>query len=244
MNSQGSGDPSGWNRFAYVGGDPVNFRDPRGLFRSREEVRSHYPDDENYCDRNPDDYWCRDEEPYDPGPPNPPGPGPDPPQKVTSASGALALLKLTINSLGPECTKVLPTADVLRMNADELSFFDARSSADGNKTIAQIAPALAAYNPTGTLQGIVGGDNAVTLYGASGSISSRVLLGNQFFLDDVYGNNKNFSVGQTAVLLHELLHYAAQRGDDQFVSAYGISRQQYESSSSAINRWLQNDCKN
>jgi RHS repeat-associated protein len=26
-------DPGSWNRYAYVGGDPVNFRDPQGLFR-------------------------------------------------------------------------------------------------------------------------------------------------------------------------------------------------------------------
>jgi hypothetical protein len=133
---------------------------------------------------------------------------------------------------------------VLLKDAGQLSFFDARASANGNKTVSQISPLLAAYNPTSTLQSIVGNANAVILNGAKGSISNTVLLGDQFFLDEVYGNNANYAVGQTTVLLHELLHYATQLGDSQLVSKYGIQPQQYESSSSAINRWLQDDCKN
>jgi RHS repeat-associated protein len=31
VNSAGVGDPGSWNRYAYVGGDPVTFSDPRGL---------------------------------------------------------------------------------------------------------------------------------------------------------------------------------------------------------------------
>ena len=79
--------------------------------------------------------------------------------------------------------------------------------------------------------------------GSASSISSTVILGLQFFLDPETGRNSNFSVGQGTVLIHELLHYAVQMGDDLFTSTYKIARQQNESSSSAINRWLQNDCK-
>jgi RHS repeat-associated protein len=246
-------DPGSWNRYAYVGGDPVNHYDPQGLYRCWVD------DDNSNCKgaagsiglmggytstyfSNPEGAGYTTGSGTVIGGSG--GGGGGAPPKVTSASGALTLLNSTITSLDPQCSKVLPGTDVLLKDAGQLNFFDARASADGNKTVPQIAPALAAYNPTGTLQSIVGGANAVTLNGAKGSISNTILLGNQFFLDDIYGNNANYSVGQTAVLLHELLHYATQLGDDAFVSKYGIQPQQYESSSSAINRWLQNDCRN
>jgi hypothetical protein len=33
MASVGTEDPGSWNRFAYVGGDPINFQDPSGRWR-------------------------------------------------------------------------------------------------------------------------------------------------------------------------------------------------------------------
>ncbi len=44
------------------------------------------------------------------------------------------------------------------------------------------------------------------LFGANGSISNTVLLGQQFFMDPVTGNNASYSLGQGIVLVHELLH--------------------------------------
>jgi RHS repeat-associated protein len=37
QNGDGLAQPGGWNRFAYVGGDPVNFNDPSGLNRAAVE---------------------------------------------------------------------------------------------------------------------------------------------------------------------------------------------------------------
>jgi RHS repeat-associated protein len=34
--SGGPSDPLSWNRYSYVEGDPINFRDPRGLFRCND----------------------------------------------------------------------------------------------------------------------------------------------------------------------------------------------------------------
>jgi hypothetical protein len=120
--------------------------------------------------------------------------------------------------------------------------------ASGSQTVAQITPNLAPYNPSGSIESIVGTSDAVILFGPPNgpakSISSTVILGKQFFLDPTEGVNSNMSVGQGTVLVHELLHYAVQMGDDAFASSYGIGKLENESSSSAINRWLQNGCKN
>jgi hypothetical protein len=150
--------------------------------------------------------------------------------------------------LGANCQKVLPAQQTLLTDANNLTFYDARSSASGSQTVAQVAPALASYNPAGSLQSIVGGSSAVTLNGppnegSSLSISNTVILGPQFFLDPAQGNNSNFTIGQGTVLVHELLHYATQLRDNAFVNAYGIALDG-ETSSSAISRWLQSDCKN
>lgn len=44
LASGGAGDPGSWNRYAYVGGDPVNYGDPTGEVRiSREGGVPHWP---------------------------------------------------------------------------------------------------------------------------------------------------------------------------------------------------------
>jgi RHS repeat-associated protein len=80
--SAGAGDPSSWNRYTYLGDDPVNFNDPTG-----KALRLPDP----YCSIYPDDPGCKD--PCGPGPnPNfqdgtcspsaPPRPAPPPPKPV------------------------------------------------------------------------------------------------------------------------------------------------------------------
>jgi RHS repeat-associated protein len=43
--SGGAGDPGSWNRYGYVVGDPVNYRDPTGLIRLTVEYCNAYPGD-------------------------------------------------------------------------------------------------------------------------------------------------------------------------------------------------------
>ena len=151
---------------------------------------------------------------------------------------------MAIQDLGANCQSILPSQDTLLQDAADLTFINAEPSVSGGQTVSQVAPSLAPYNPTGSLQSIVSGASAVILDGPSGSIGSVVLLGTQFFMDPAYGNNSNFSFGQGTVLLHELLHFATQLGDAAFASTYNIKVQQNESASSAISEWLQNGCKN
>jgi RHS repeat-associated protein len=236
-------DPASWNRYLYVGGDPINFRDRAGTCKTGVDDEDENPDP---CQSGPGQGKGKEQprKPVD----KPTGPHGGAGNQLNSLDGVAERLRAAIGELAGDCQKVLPSQQTLLDDAKDLQFFDARATASGNQTVAQIAPALAPYNPSGTLQTIVGGANAVILTGppngSASSISSTVVLGLQFFLDPETGKNSNFSVGQGTVLIHELLHYGVQMGDDLFVSSYGIKQQQYESSSSAINRWLQNDCKN
>jgi RHS repeat-associated protein len=47
--------PTSWNRYGYVGGDPVNFQDSHGLFSSADDGDDWDP---SYCDENPMDLGC------------------------------------------------------------------------------------------------------------------------------------------------------------------------------------------
>jgi RHS repeat-associated protein len=48
--------PGSWNRYSYVQGDPVNAKDPRGLFLLASEANND--DDDGEDDYDPfDDYW-------------------------------------------------------------------------------------------------------------------------------------------------------------------------------------------
>jgi RHS repeat-associated protein len=248
-------DPGSWNRYTYAGGDPVNYYDPEGemtlcprgthpIFNSPFSATCvGGPTTGNLPPGGP----SRKKAPIRQPPADPGGGGGGLPQ-VTALSGVPKLLRAAIYDLNGNCANVLPNQQTLLADATDLQFVDARANASGNQTVAQIAPALSPYNPPGTLQTMLGGANALILFGppngSASSISNTVILGQQFFLDPPTGVNSNYSVGQGTVLLHELLHYAVQMGDDLFVSDYGITQGQFESSSSAINRWLQNDCKN
>jgi RHS repeat-associated protein len=240
--------PNSWNRYAYTEGDPVNFNDPDGL----AIYNPWYQTGQNWL--NFSLFWGS----MLPGPVHLPMLGLDGPGSGGGAGGGgikilsqvKALMTNAIKSLGSNCQKVLPDQQTLLTDARDLNYVDARSGASGSQTIAQVAPNLAAYNGSGSLQSITTGMGAVILYGppngASASISSTVILGQQFWLDPPQGNNANFQVGQGVVLIHELLHYATQLSDDAFVTKYGVQVQSgtLESTSSAISRWLQNDCKN
>jgi RHS repeat-associated protein len=253
--------PTSWNQYAYTSADPVNFNDRRGLNLAwvagpgDGDMAGGFgwdgPYYQGYLTGDPETPWA-----YVVVPPPPPASPPAAASggvgggngKVTTLGDAKGALLSAITELGENCRKVLPSEQQLRANANDITFYDARPEASGGLTVAQINSSLAPYNPTGNLSSMLSGNGAVILYGPPNgttlSISNTVLLGANFFAASWQGNNANFAVGQATFLIHELLHYSTQMDDEAFVRGYGITHQdQYESNSSAISRWLQNDCK-
>ena len=49
-------------------------------------------------------------------------------------------------------------------------------------------------------------------------------------------------VDQMLVLVHELLHYTSQMGDQQLVNAFGIQQGANETASHALSAWLASGC--
>ena len=59
--SGGAGEPGSWNRYSYIGGDPVNYYDPKGLFRRCPAGSTTGPDGKS-CVGNMVDYSFEDDD--------------------------------------------------------------------------------------------------------------------------------------------------------------------------------------
>ena len=145
-------------------------------------------------------------------------------------------LVYTLQSLGPNCQKVLPSYQTLLSDARALNFWDAR--VNGNVEQSSI-PGVDPYpHANSTLGQAVAGANAAILLGPGGSISNQVVLGLGFFTEN--------AALQGITLLHELLHYATQENDAQIDATYGVvyTGNTVNAASSAFSAWLANDCNN
>jgi RHS repeat-associated protein len=116
QNGVGVRNPSGWNRFAYSIGDPINFRDPQGTNAANPEDSCRFDEEEGIlycsvqgsggggggptwqsCDENPFQAACEGPPISDPDPIGGRSPDPDPPSDpralladaVTRAKAAL-----------------------------------------------------------------------------------------------------------------------------------------------------------
>ena len=262
-------DPGSWNRYAYVGGDPINFNDRRGLSRC----------DPNAVDDDGSDDDCGD----DGGDGIGGGSGgpvftvtvtttglPDPSPCVGDLTGAwggsssgapsaaqgggsgaagapavlssfsfaqlqtqaTAALNYELNNLGPNCDKVLPVGTLKSVESfTPLTFWNATTQGG------QLASLLGGTNggANATIGSYFGnGQYAVILNGAGGGFINQVVLGANFYSDPS---------SQGLTLLHELLHFALQKGDAGIDAHFGINVG-VAGASASFSKWLANDCNN
>jgi len=144
-------------------------------------------------------------------------------------SQATAALTYELANLTPNCDKVLPVGDLKSLESFEpLTFWNATTQ--GN------TPALLLGGTNGGTIGsyFANGQYAVILNGAGGSFINQVVLGANFFSD---------SGAQGLTLLHELLHFDLQMGD-QAIDAHFNINVGVAGYSAAFSSWLANDCNN
>jgi hypothetical protein len=234
-NSGGPGDPGSWNRYGYVGGDPINKVDPGGMCAQDTNtsvnvcasVGSDGTGGNGGADNQgmqivndalqsvdtqggsgaPSDFGSVTGK-YNLGK-----------VKVTKASDALADLMDEVANLSTHCKTVLPKN--LSSVAQNINFIDGR-----------VDPYYVQA---------VGYSYAVTLWnnpvlGQASGISSNVVLGGNFFSSD--------PARQGITVLHELLHFRLQLTDQGIVDRYHINVSLGQSNSAAFSDWLSNDCKN
>jgi RHS repeat-associated protein len=212
----GPASPGDWNQYAYVGDDPVNYHDPRGLFalaagdddepdpQVGAPLASALPSGQTKYDRS-----------------------------VTQTQQGR--LRARISNLG-DCTKILGGASAgnLTKIANGIQFFDGAIDAPGSGR--STSAAVTGASSTDSLASVVQGNIAVTLVDVAGNALPAVVLGQDFFHDQ--------TVSQGDTLLHELLHVALNMDDSSlkaYLQQYGFIPQKYGGTND-ITQWLKADC--
>jgi RHS repeat-associated protein len=245
---------SGWNRYAYVENDPVNFRDPKGLFISTGPNLEVDVDFGGAGWSGPDDPWLLFYSGFAPDTPMPWGVPPGDEvgggggggAKIDSATNANArgLLKQRLtNFKDSNCWKVLSHEGVGVQNIldhyDDENFYDVRSGSQfADLTLSDIG--ISSSDKT-TLNAILGSADAKTVGTLGSTSTSAVLLGDQYFFS---GNTDAIRMNS---LLHELLHALGGFTDLQVLNnSYflknGLVDKGY-GDTSGITDWLSRDCK-
>jgi RHS repeat-associated protein len=225
MKTADTTDPTRWNRYGYVGGDPVNFIDPEGKFRCYPAV----------CEQPTDPII--DPTPTPPMPTPPPAPPARPKDATTDSSARFILRKRTANFGKSNCNKVFSqaiadytTTDFTNeINIDK--FYNVNASGVSNLTQNQVSD-----NGNNTTLGnsLAVGQTAATIINGS---TPATLLGANFF------SNTNATY-QGNVLLHELLHAYTGWSDAEIFAAFssnGLSNPNGDTED--ISAWLSTDCK-
>jgi RHS repeat-associated protein len=256
------GNPTSWNRYAYVQGDPVNYTDRGG--REREAAGN----DVN-CWESPENPDCySDGSGGGGGGPNtylPEYPAPDQGGGGGNFAAFADVVTLTqllrhelaseLQNLSANCYKAFGTVGVTQqamMNgANAMTFYDSTGAA-GELTMTEV---MSQYGPLGAA-----GAQTVQAYGtAQGADSSAAVdlqyvpaappVGPQappFYTPSVIltANFWNQPLGSDPylVLVHEELHWVSNQGDDDLVKNLNIPQLAGKTSSYDLSAWLASGC--
>ena len=239
-------EPQGWNRYAYVMGDPVNYGDPDGLNRCNSDLGVCYMTNIYFtfymmqgvgvgqnAGPSPEDKQAQeDQKEYD--------------KLITDAN--LEMLERRIQRLG-NCAKILGkmSAADFWAKAKTMRFYDGRPTSPG---ASRSQHAIVGNDKRTSIEEAVrtiGTDIAVTLTGPNGLPSKYVVLGRDYYGDYFREDDKGniLGVSQADTLLHEALHYVFGMFDgalENYLAEYGFTNPD-KGSSHDISEWLTKDCQ-
>jgi RHS repeat-associated protein len=233
-------DPTSWNRYAYVSGDPVNFIDPGGGLRCNPEVCSQAP--VKTCS-DESDPLCSD--PTGPGYGAPVGP---PAQNGGGGGGTnfktaqgifqkdaekIANKKSFSKNCNGDFAALGTTADAVQADAANV---DIENGAGSTALESSLFANTAAYA------------GAQAQYGSEtigqfmmqnpGTVAEAQLSGNAIYINPSLINPTNY-YQNLGTVLHEILHNVTGLSDDQIQGALGLSTNQV---SNNITQKLIKDC--
>jgi RHS repeat-associated protein len=249
--SGGPADPGSWNRYAYVQGDPINYKDPRGLFKSTAD-----PDDDmNEGEKETNSCVINGVEITDP----------------------LMCISIQLGSMPlPDLNQVLWAA--MKSTTSTLSPFlyaklgslfgtscDAAFGSDTEYDLSEDAMYLAAGKVT--IWDIGGQESDLKLSDATGQVTSpdptirayfdgvtgvafwvsgpAIFVSGSFYSDKVLGETSAGYKG--TALLHELLHFMTGLNDSGMAKHFGVplpANATEDDASRAWGKWLKNGCLN
>ena len=217
--SGGPEDPGSWNRYAYVGGDPVNWLDPQGTFKQKPDLSLPL--------WTLFGYWSSGDQSGAPL-------GPPPQSKSEFFSETYKQNGFAAAaSLSAQCKKALGDKGVsvtsLEALAVQVDYFNATDDEIGNRSINSFFDNGDFHN----LNASGYGNAFVPVDRAGENRLSKVVIRAGFFL-------KSIADRQT-ILVHELLHIYTNKDDQSLRNFLGLDQSDSEPSPQ-ITEWLAKDC--